>query len=162
MGGDDRGLQEALGRALGALRRRERSSAELHRWLRERGCGEELAEEVIAELIELGELDDERFAHAYAADKRELSGWGAQRIEAALVERGIGAALAERAAAEPRAAELERAVRLVAARDEDLDDDRARARALSRLTRRGYGYELAYEAVRRAESDRHRPPGPFR
>jgi len=148
--GDDRRLQEALGKALGALRRRERSSAELHRWLCERGSDEALAEAVIAELLELGELDDERFAHAYAADKRELSGWGTQRIEAALVERGIGAALAACAATEPREAELERAVRLVAARAEDLGDDRGRARALSHLTRRGYEYELAYEAVRRA------------
>jgi len=147
----DRDLQEALGKALGAIRRRERTSAELYRWLIERGRGEELAEAVIAELVELGELDDERFAHAYAADKRDLSGWGAHRIAAALIERGIGSELAERAAAEPREAELERAVGLVEAKGEDLSDERARARALALLTRRGYEYELAYEAVRRAE-----------
>ncbi|MEZ5073663.1 MAG: regulatory protein RecX [Solirubrobacterales bacterium] len=156
MSGNDRALQEALGKALGALRRRERSVAEVHRWLRERGCDDELAEEAVAELVELGELDDERFAHAYAADKRELAGWGPQRIAAALTERGVGTALAERAAAEPREDELERAIRLIAARGEDLDDDRGRARALSHLTRRGYEYELAYEAVRRAERDRPR------
>lgn len=156
MSGDDRALQEALSRALGALRRRERSVAELHRWLRERGCEDELAEQVVAELVELGELDDERFAYAYAADKRELSGWGAERIAAALTGRGIAAALAERAAAESREDELERAVRQVAVRGEELDDDRGRSRALAHLTRRGYGYELAYEAVRRAEHDRRR------
>lgn len=153
MSENDRALQEALAKALGALRRRERTSAELHRWLRERGCDDELAEQAVAELVELGELDDERFAYAYAADKRELSGWGAQRIAVALIERGIGTALAEQAAAEPREDELERAVRLIAARGADLDDDRGRARALAHLTRRGYGYELAYEAVRRAEGD---------
>ena len=151
---DDQQLQAALGKALGALRRRERTSAELHRWLIERGFDEALAEEVIAELVEIGELDDERFAHAYAADKRELSGWGTQRIATALVERGLGHALAERAAAEPREAELGRAVELVRAKGEDLDDERARGRALSHLTRRGYEYELAYEAVRRAEETR--------
>ena len=147
----DRELQESLGKALGALRRRERSAAELHRWLIERGHREELTEEVIAELVEIGELDDERFAHAYAADKRELSGWGAHRIATALTERGIASGLAERAAAEPRDEELERAVSLIVAKGEDLSDERARARALSHLTRRGYEYELAYEAVRRAE-----------
>lgn len=156
MSRDDRAPPGALGEALGALRRRERSATELHRWLRERGYGDELAAEAVAELIELGELDDERFAYAYAADKRELAGWGAQRIAAALAERGIGIALAERAAAEPREDELERAVRVIAARGEDLDDDRGRARALAHLTRRGYEYELAYEAVRRAERDRPR------
>jgi len=148
----DRELQDALGKALGALRRRERTAAELHRWLTERGCSEDLTEEIVAELVEIGELDDERFARAYAADKRELSGWGGHRIAAALTERGVGAALAERAAAEPREAELERAVGLVDARGEDLADERARARALAHLTRRGYDYELAYEAVRRAEA----------
>jgi len=105
---DDQTLQAALGKALGALRRRERTAVELHAWLRERGCDEDLTEAVVAELVELGELDDERFAHAYAADKRNLAGWGAHRIAAALTERGIGAALAERAASEPREAELER------------------------------------------------------
>lgn len=156
MNGDDRAFEEALGKALGALRRRERTSAELHRWLRERDCDDELAAGVVAGLIELGGLDDERFAYAYAADKRELSGWGARRIAAALTERGIAVALAERAAAEPREDELERAARLIAARGESLADDRGRARALAHLTRRGYGYELAYEAVRRAERDRPR------
>jgi regulatory protein len=150
---DDRRLQEALGKALGALRRRERTAAELHAWLRERGSEEDLAEDVVAELVELGELDDERFAFAYAADKRDLSGWGAHRIAAALTERGIGPALAERAAAEPREQELERAVELVIAKGEDLGDERGRARALSHLTRRGYEYELAYDAVRRAEGN---------
>jgi regulatory protein len=148
---DDRRLQDALAKALGALRRRERTASELHGWLRERGCDEELTEDVIAELVELGELDDERFAYAYAADKRELSGWGAHRIATALTERGIGSGLAERAAAEPREQELERAVQLVVAKGEDLADERGRARALSHLTRRGYEYELAYDAVRRAE-----------
>ena len=54
----------------------------------------------MAELIELGELDDERFAFAFAEDKRELAGWGAERIEAALLDRGLDRALAERACAE--------------------------------------------------------------
>jgi hypothetical protein len=42
-------------------------------------------------------------------------------------------------------------VAIVVAKGEDLGDERGRARALSHLTRRGYEYELAYDAVRRAE-----------
>jgi SOS response regulatory protein OraA/RecX len=142
--------QEAFGKAVGALRRRERSCAEIHGWLGDRGFEPDICEEVVAELVEIGELDDDRFARAFAADKRELSGWGAERIEAALLDRGIGRALAERAAAEPRREELARATALARARGEDLSDERARSRVLSFLTRRGYGYELAYEAVRDA------------
>ncbi len=153
---EDRESQEALSKALGALRRRERSSAELHAWLIERGIREETADDVVAELVEIGELDDERFAHAYAADKRDLSGWGAHRIATALTDRGIGAGLAERAAGEPREQELERAVEIVRRKGEDLGDERGRARALAHLTRRGYEYELAYEAVRLADGDRSR------
>jgi SOS response regulatory protein OraA/RecX len=150
VGPGDRELEDAPGKALAALRRRERTAAELHGWLLARGYGEELAAAAVAELVEVRALDDERFAFAYAADKRELAGWGAHRIAAALRERGIGAALAERAAGEAREDELERAVELVRRKGEDLEDDRGCARSLALLTRRGYEHELAYEAVRRA------------
>ena len=148
---NQRERDSALNSAVGALRRRERTSAELHSWLSERGIDEELVEDVIAELIEIGELDDERFAFAYAEDKRALSGWGAERIEAALVDRGLGRSLAERAAGEPRDAQLERAVTLLETRGADLADEAERSRALSFLTRRGYEYELAYDAIRQRE-----------
>ncbi len=148
---DQRERDAALNAAVGALHRRERTSAELHAWLSGRGIEVDLVEDVIAELIEIGELDDERFAFAYAADKRDLSGWGAERIEAALADRGLGRSLAERAASEPRDAQLERAVGLLEGRGTDLSDEAERSRALSFLTRRGYEYELAYDAIRQSE-----------
>ena len=146
----ERARETALADAIGALHRRERTVAELHAWLIDRDVEEELAGEVVAELVETGELDDERFAYAFAEDKRALSGWGAERIEAALVDRGLGRSLAELAAAEPREGQLERAASLLARRGEDLEDEAGRARALGFLTRRGYEYELAYDAIRRA------------
>ena len=148
---DQKAREKALASAVGALHRRERTSAELHAWLSERGIDEEIVEDVIGELVEIGELDDERFAFAYAEDKRDLSGWGAERIEAALVDRGLGRSLAERAAAEPRDAQLERAVDLLTRRGADLGEESERSRALSFLTRRGYEYELAYDAIRASE-----------
>lgn len=143
--------QEVMNAAVGALHRKERTIAELDRWLRERDIDDELVEEVITELVEVGELDDERFAFAYAEDKRDLSSWGSERIEAALVDRGLSRGLAERAAAEPWDAQLNRAVELLATRDDDLAEEPGRARALSFLTRRGYDYELSYDAIRRSE-----------
>ena len=148
---EQRERDSALNAAVGALHRRERTSAELHAWLSGRGLDEDIVEDVIAELIEIGELDDERFAFAYAEDKRDLSGWGAERIEAALIDRGLGRSLAERAAGEPRDAQLERAVGLLGRRGTDLSDEAERSRALSFLTRRGYEYELAYDAIRASE-----------
>jgi len=146
----DARVEDALGKALAALRRRERSCAELYEWLRERGYGPETCEETVSELTELGELDDERFAFAFAQDKRDLSGWGAERITATLAGRGIGRPLAERAAAEPRESELARAIELARERGEDLADESARARVHSFLARRGFDYELSYDAVRSA------------
>lgn len=147
---DRREVESALSKALGALQRRERTTAELYGWLIERDIPSHVAEDAIAELAEIGELDDERFAFAFAQDKRDLSGWGGERIEAALIDRQVGRGLAERASAEPRNAELDRAIGLVLARGEDLGDERARARVLSFLTRRGFEYEIAYDAIRDA------------
>jgi len=140
----------ALSAAVGALHRRERTVAELREWLLGREHDADLVEDVLTELIEIGELDDERFAHAFAADKRELSGWGSERIEAALADRGLDRGLAETAASEPREAGLERAVELLRRRAVPIEDEASRGRALSFLTRRGYDYELAHDAIRLA------------
>ena len=139
---------EALGLALQALAQKERSVAELGKWLRGRGVAGYEAEEVVDHLIAIGTLDDERFAARFAEDKRELSGWGSERIRAALLERGINSADVEAALAEDDD-ELARAERLLGERNIDLTDERGRARALGLLARRGYEAELAYEAVRR-------------
>jgi len=154
--GRERERQDALVAAVGALRRRERTVAEMHVWLREREVPEDVVDDVISDLIEVGELDDDRFAHAFAADKRELSGWGSARIEAALVDRGLERSLAETASHEDRDDQIERAVALVLARHGAPEDETERARALSFLTRRGYDYELAYDAIRRAERGERR------
>ncbi len=53
-------------------------------------------------------------------------------------------------AGESREELVERAGALLAERGEPLDDDGSRARALGFLTRRGYDYELAYDAIRAA------------
>lgn len=144
--------KEAFERALVALSRKERTSAEIVAWLREREVPEAEIEDVIERLEEAGTLDDERFARRFAEDKRELRGWGPERIREALADRGldreeIDAALAPDGFGE----QLGRAVSLLARRGEELVDERTRGRALAYLARRGYEPELAYEAVRNFE-----------
>jgi regulatory protein len=137
--------------ALKALGRKERSSAELTRWMRERGIEEEDVEAVIGRLVELGELDDQCFARRYADDKRELAGWGAERIRDALHARGVPPEHVEAAlAADSEGIQIRRASDLLARRDRGLDSDADRASALGYLTRRGYSYEIAHEAIRAA------------
>jgi regulatory protein len=140
---------EAQALALKALAQKERSVAELGEWLRGRGVSEDEVEDVLEHLISIRTLDDARFALRFAEDKRQLSGWGSERIRGALVERGIGPEDVEAAIGGDRDAELERAERLLEERGADLGDDNARARALSLLARRGYPLELAYEAIGR-------------
>jgi regulatory protein len=138
--------------ALDALRQKERTSAEVHGLLERRGYGPDEREAALSQLTAAGELDDRRFAHAYAEDKRELQGWGAERIREALLARGIAPQLVDDAlAADSRQAQVKRASRLLRERNRALGTDRERQRALGFLTRRGYDYEVAYEAVRNAE-----------
>ncbi len=142
---------DAFEAALSALGRRERTSAELLSWLGQRGYEAAEVEAAIARLTDLGELDDERFALRYAQDKRELRGWGAERVRAALVARGVPASIAEAVAQDDSdEAQVGRARDLLAARGRPLAEDADRARALGYLTRRGYEYEIAYEAIRLA------------
>ncbi len=142
---------DAFEAALAALRRRERPTAELAAWLAKRGYGPEEIEAAIGRLAEVGELDDERFARRFAEDKRELRGWGAERIREALAARGIPAALVETALeGDSHGSQVGRARDLLARRGRPLDADADRARALGYLTRRGYEYEVAYEAIRLA------------
>jgi regulatory protein len=140
--------------ALGALRRKERTAGELRIWLERRGYGADEVEAVVMRLVEAGELDDERFARRYAEDKRELSGWGSERIRDALLARQVDGSTVEAVlAVDSHADQLERARRVLARRGPPLGDNADRQRALTYLARRGYDYEIAYEAVRIAARD---------
>ena len=142
--------QEAFGKALAAIRRRERSRAELDEWLFKRGFEEADRHAALDRLEQVGELDDASFARRYAEDKRELSGWGPERIREALMARGVPFEEVEGALdADSYTEQLDRATELLERKGGDLDSDVARGRALGFLTRRGYEYEIAYEAVRR-------------
>ena len=138
--------------AVGALSRKERTVAEMRAWLAARDADPAEAEEAIERLIEIEQLDDERYASLFAEDKRELFGWGPDRIRTALIDKGLTRAIADAAAgSESRADVAERAADLLARRNDRLDDDSGRGKALAFLARRGYELETAYEAVRLAE-----------
>jgi regulatory protein len=146
--------REAFERAVEALGRRERGVAELTEWLLARGFAEDEVAGAIERLIAIGELDDERFARRYAEDKRELRGWGAERIREALTRRGIDRDAIDAALrAESPLDEVDRAAGLLAGRGSALGTEAERARALAFLARRGYELEVAYEAVRRCERE---------
>ena len=107
---------------------------------------------MIALLAEAGAIDDRSFARRYAEDKRELAGWGPDRIRGALESRGVAPGHVDAAlAAENEERQLERATAMLADRGLACASERERERALGLLVRRGYSLELAYEAVRALE-----------
>jgi regulatory protein len=143
---------DAFERAVEALSHRERTAAELAVWLEARGFARAEIEAAIDRLVEAGAIDDERFALRFAEDKRELRGWGPDRIREALSGRGLERELIDAAlACDDRTTQLERAIELLWRRGDPPVDERSRARALAFLARRGYEAELAYEAIRGAE-----------
>ena len=112
----------------------------------------ELAD-VMARLYEAELLDDQAYAVQYAADKRELRGWGPDRIRQALRQRGVPEAFIEQAVGCEDESELvERAAGLLADRALDCDTEAERGRALQTLVRRGFSLEVGYAAVRARES----------
>jgi regulatory protein len=151
-GAEPKRAREAFERAVEALSHKERTAAEIGAWLAERGFEPAEIEAAVGRLVEAGGLDDEEFARRFAADKRELRGWGPERIRAALARRGIDRELIEAALADDgRDSQLERAIALLDSRGDPPLDEAARARALAFLARRGYDSELAYDAVRGLE-----------
>jgi regulatory protein len=142
---------ELLAAALTAIGRKERTEAEMRAWLEEREVGLEEQERVMSWLVENLALDDRRFAIGYAEDKRRLSGWGRDRIEKVLRDRGVPRDLIEVALAQDQSEnEVDRATRVLLERGGSLEEDKDRQRALGLLARRGFCAEDAYAAIRRA------------
>jgi regulatory protein len=144
---------DAFEAALGALDRKERTAHELALWLKGRGFAMDEIEAALRRLFETEVLDDERFARRYAEDKRELSGWGPERIREALLDRGVPIDTIEGVLAlDSHGDQLDRAREILIRRARPLDDEADRQRALEYLARRGYDYETAHQAVQSASS----------
>jgi len=140
---------EILAKALTALGRRARTEAEMREWLAAREVEESEIDRVVGFLIENLALNDREFAIAFTRDKRDLAGWGNDRIRETLIKRKVDRYLIDEAlAAGSMETEVERAVRVLGEKDADLSSDRGKQRALGLLARRGYDAEEAYAAIR--------------
>ena len=144
-------LERARALAWRSLNRRDRTVDELGGMLLGKRIEPSVADQVVTELIELGYLDDARYAQRFAEDRRRLDGWGSERIARRLRELGIDrehidAAVATQDPEEEMAAALE----LLRRRCPAPPTTRAeRDRALGILVRRGYAPDLAFDALRR-------------
>jgi regulatory protein len=141
--------RDAYELAVRALSHKERSTAELATWLAGRDVAASDIETVIDRLTAIGELDDERFARLFAEDKMDLAGWGSERVREALLARGIAHEHIEAAlAGDSEEVQIERAGDLLVRRGRSIDSEADKVSALGFLTRRGYPYDIAHEAIR--------------
>ncbi|MCW3040948.1 MAG: hypothetical protein JWM31_2853 [Solirubrobacterales bacterium] len=143
-------LQHALDTAYRYLARRDRTVAEVRAKLEHERVEPSTIDAALAELAELGYLDDARYAVRFAEDRRTLDSWGPDRIERKLVALGLAPELiAEALATRDAAEELDAAVAVLRRRfSAPAGDAKERERALGMLVRKGYDLELAYDAVR--------------
>jgi len=146
-------LQHAVGLGYAYLAKRDRTVREVERHLEAKGIDDETAAAAVEELLEQRYLDDDRYARLFAQDRRNLDGWGTERIERRLREFGVPADVVARVLREnDDHDELTAAVAVLEQRlGAPPADERERTKALGLLVRRGYELEVAYDAVRAFE-----------
>ncbi len=147
-------VPSAYNRALDALSRRARSSAELARWLRDRQYEPDDVAATIERLTAAGLLNDEAFAAGFARSRlvdRKLS---RRRVLAELGQRGISRAVADAAVrdvAEDEGVDEVAAATAVASKKlrtmASLAPDAQRRRLFAFLARRGYGADVVRRVV---------------
>lgn len=144
-------LQRTRDLAWAALNRRDHTEAELQRALERRRCGPEEIATVLGELTAGGWVDDAVYAQRFAEDRRNLDGWGAERIARKLRTLGVDREHVDAAVdAQPGHDEQAAALAFLCRRfPEPPEDARDRNRALGMLVRKGYGLELSLEVLRR-------------
>ena len=144
-------LDHARGLAWRALNRRDRTVAEVRALLERERVDPVSVAAVLDEMIDGAWLDDARYAERFADDRRRLDGWGPERIAQRLRGLGVAAEHVEAAVgARDAGDEMDAAVELLRRRfPQPPANAREYQRALGVLVRKGYGLELARDALRR-------------
>jgi regulatory protein len=139
------------------LRGRSLSVVEAEKLLRSSEIGEEAVQDVLARVIELHYLDDEKLADQIMHSHHERKGLGRSGVSAEMRQRGLGAELIAEKLEEMPDDEAERATELALKRVGQLDrfDDATIDRRLTGfLMRKGYASSVVRDAVKTALASR--------
>ncbi|QGG46914.1 regulatory protein RecX [Heliorestis convoluta] len=144
--------EESWKKALFWLSRRSLSTQELRDRLRRKGAKAEDTEEIIKRFIDLGYLDDRRFARSYTRYRKDCSSYGSMRIQQELNRKGIQGALCEEALEECLSPEeeYERAKKVAYIKLRELyrkEVDQKSARLGRHLQQKGFPLELIYRLL---------------
>jgi len=149
--------KRALACALRILTRRDCSTAELARKLRDRGIADPLVGEVVARLQGAGYLDDRRFARAWAESAVENGRGYGPRLRLELARRGVPAEIVAEVLAVVAVEHDEEATlaallaRKFAGFKPAAASDREKRRVLHYLQRRGFSSSAIFQAFRLTE-----------
>lgn len=135
----------------------ERCVAQVQTTLRRNDVPAEIAERVIAQFVDAGLIDDERFARAYVRIALDGGNASRRKLRADLLRKGVAQDLVEQALeGVDDEQELQAAQALVAKKQRTLRNvapDVARRRIYGALARRGFSYDVIRVAL--ATSDPH-------
>jgi regulatory protein len=138
-------------RAIYLLSGRERTAHDVRRKLADDGYAASVTELVVADLVDRGLIDDERFAETLVRTLAQGRGYGRSRVARELSRRGVdeqasAGALEESCPVDDEPARAVEQARKILRAHRSLDTPRLAAR----LTRRGYAPGVALSAAREA------------
>lgn len=157
----DGALHEAKQLALALLSRRAFTEAGMRQRLVARGHTESTAERVVARLVELGYLDDARFAASHAAGRARARQYGPRRILQDLRRHGVPEAVAQQAvlalqeSVDSVQTALDAALKAWPRISREPDRRRRAARLYGFLARRGFDSDTILSVLSRLESQDH-------
>ena len=145
--------EQARALCLRLLTARARTRAELAGQLTKRGYPDDVSDQVLDRLADVGLVDDADFAEQWVRSRRVNAGKGKRALAAELRTKGVDNEVITEALADIDAgAERERAEQLVddKLRRERLTDDDAKLarRLVGMLARRGYSQTMAFDVVK--------------
>ncbi len=142
--------EQALNALMRYASRAERSSGDAVRLMRGWGIAEADRKRILARLVEMKFIDDRRFAGAYVRDKVRLGGWGARKIRAGLLAKGVAAEIAEEAMAETEDDGGARLMEILRRKEPSVKGASVyerRSKLIAYGLSRGFGYEEVIGAV---------------
>ena len=156
------GVARAMTEAHRLVDHRMRTRRELAVRLRSRGRPEDVVEEVLDRLENVGLIDDGRFARQWIEERLRSRPVGLSLLRRELRQKGIDAevieaALEESASGEGEAGRAYEALRRQTYRYARLDRDAAHRRMVAFLGRRGFGRDVIYHVVHRVLDEMEEP-----
>nr|WP_090345114.1 recombination regulator RecX [Mycolicibacterium malmesburyense] len=146
--------EQARNVCLRLLTARARTRAELAGQLAKRGYPDDVSDQVLDRLEQVGLIDDAGFAEQWVRSRRANAGKGRRALIAELRTKGVDSEVIEAALADDEpGAERARAERLVAdklRREKLVEGEEAKLarRLVGMLARRGYGQTMAFDVVK--------------